>query len=984
MKTPFIYILFLWCCLTTGQEPVTVHLTEKDGLPDKEFYGIAEDSKGFIWLAGNSGLTRYDGKEYTTYSHPLKRGLSVFELQIDSRDRVWCINISGQVFYFEDGELHLFKDLQKELNGTLPSMKVVEETLMLVTHLNTYLFNTADKSQEPQVYSNLYQPFLKPLKHQGKLLFYHQDRFLHAQTSKETDLKKLPQNFNAEIMSLNSQSKSASFRDQVFIFSQNQLSFKKAYHSTAAGWSKLPIPPELEGLRIIKTVAIDGKLWIATNNGVFLCDFIDNALAIEKRFFQNSFITAVLKDRDANYWFTTLQDGIQIIPNIHINKIKTPEDLGRISKTIATLGDKLIIGFDSGNITEYDQQSQQFRNFDSQSLKAVTEIVLDTFRDEYLVVHKLKATRYKAGDLQVVDTDLKLSSSKKIVLINKDTALYVNSHNGLLSSYPSYEINPALSAPINVEKRGYTCIYDAVERISYLGMVDELVSYDSKLEKTVLRFKDKNILTRSMVLASDGGIWVATFSNGLLHIKNGKVVQHISSAEGLLSDNVQQLAVDGEYLWMATKKGIQKVHPKTLSYQCLTKRDGVLSYDINDIIAQKAQVVFSSSEGIFTADKKKMFKKFRPLDVYVTSIKINKQEREVAGFYEVDSDKSAISISFNSAGYRGSSSGSYQYRMLGLDRGWITVPTGNDLIQYGNLLEGDYTFQLKATDPVDGTNPLKEIQFEVTTVVYKKPWFWMLLLLAAVVFIVIYYRRKLRFRESEKNKQLSQLQRDKEMINLKLENLRSQMNPHFVFNALNSIQDYIVRNHKNLASDYLGKFADLIRIYLEHSVKSRITLAEEMQTLEMYLELEKLRFEDKLNYQIKFDATENPERISIPTMLVQPYVENSLKHGLLHKKSDRKLEIHFEYCKTRELLTCTITDNGVGRKKAREIKADNPFGRASFAAKATENRLQLLNQGHSQNIEVVITDLETDGNATGTSVVVTIPHKITGYESNHN
>ena len=129
---------------------------------------------------------------------------------------------------------------------------------------------------------------------------------------------------------------------------------------------------------------------------------------------------------------------------------------------------------------------------------------------------------------------------------------------------------------------------------------------------------------------------------------------------------------------------------------------------------------------------------------------------------------------------------------------------------------------------------------------------------------------------------------------LKLENLRSQMNPHFIFNALNSIQEYILLNQKNLASDYLGKFADLIRMYLNHSTKGTITLSEEIEALNQYLELEKLRFEDSLDYQIQLPNEIDSETIEIPTMLIQPYVENALKHGLLHRKGNRILSIKFK------------------------------------------------------------------------------------------
>jgi ligand-binding sensor domain-containing protein len=966
-----------------AQQPVSVPITEKDGLPDKEFYGIAEDSKGFIWLAGNSGLTRYDGKNYTTFNHPEKRGLSVFELQVDAQDRVWCINISGQVYYFEDGKLHLFKDLQNDLNGSLPSMKISDKHLVISSHSYTYIYNADSTATLIKTYKND-QAFIDPIVHREQLLFTNKGEFIEASKQHKAAVQSLPDFFSTTVIHQKGESRSVSWQDKIVLLTQNQESFKSLYVSTSKGWQHIIIPGELDNKRFIKIKTIDNQLWLVTSEGVYVCTIIDNELIIKNHFFKGTFITDVIKDRDDNFWFTTLQNGIQIIPNLHIHKIDLPDDLGMVTKTIATSSHQLIIGFNTGTLLEYDKQSNKTRNMISQSNRAVTEIVEDTFRNEYLVVHKLKSSRYKTKNLELIDKDLMLTASKKIEFIEKDSVLYVNSNTAGLFHYPNYEKNAANVSSIFIEKRGYTCLFDPIKNIRYLGMVDALVAYRSNSDKTVLKFNGENILTRAMSLGSEGGIWVATFSGGLLHIKNDKVIQHISTNEGLISDMVQQVAVDGEFLWVATKKGIQKIHPKKLQFQNLSKRDGVLSYDIHDIIVEENEIIFSSNEGIFTADKQKVFKKFRPLDVYFTGIKINKQDRDIADSYTMDVEESTMSISFNSAGYRGKSSGNYEYRMLGMDSDWFNVPAGNDLIQYGNLPEGNYTFQLRATDAAAGSNPLKEIDFKVTKVFYKNLWFWMLLTAVLVLLIVFYYKRKLRFRESEKNKQLSQLQQDKEMINLKLENLRSQMNPHFVFNALNSIQDYIVRNHKTLASDYLGKFADLIRTYLEHSVKSRITLAEEMETLEMYLELEKLRFEDKLSYQVIFDNTAIADHISIPTMLVQPYVENSLKHGLLHKKDDRQLHIIFEYCKKEELLTCSITDNGVGRKKALQIKESNPFKKDSFAVKATEDRLKLLNFGKSKNIGVKIIDLIENGSASGTKVIVTIPHKITSHESNNN
>jgi len=143
----------------------------------------------------------------------------------------------------------------------------------------------------------------------------------------------------------------------------------------------------------------------------------------------------------------------------------------------------------------------------------------------------------------------------------------------------------------------------------------------------------------------------------------------------------------------------------------------------------------------------------------------------------------------------------------------------------------------------------------------------------------------------------------------------------------------------------------------------------------MYLELEELRFEDKLNYTIQIDKEVDPEAISIPTMLIQPYVENALKHGLLHKKDNRKLHIILEASSENDTITCVIQDNGVGREKALAIKLKKDKMHKSFGTQATQDRLDLLNYGKEKQIGVSIEDLldKTSQQPTGTKVIITIP-----------
>lgn len=226
----------------------------------------------------------------------------------------------------------------------------------------------------------------------------------------------------------------------------------------------------------------------------------------------------------------------------------------------------------------------------------------------------------------------------------------------------------------------------------------------------------------------------------------------------------------------------------------------------------------------------------------------------------------------------------------------------------------------------------------------------------------------LELRETQKRLALEKQYRDSE-----LKALKSQMNPHFIFNALNSIQEYIVLNKKNLASDYLGKFADLIRTYLHHSDTGVISLQEEIDSLKTYLDLECLRFEDTLNYTFNVANDLNTDVTHIPTMLIQPYIENALKHGLLHKKENRQLNITFSKEKNNNIL-CIIEDNGVGREKSKELQKKRALLHKSFAAKATEERLELLNFGKNKKIGVEFIDLYNEENiGNGTKVIVSIP-----------
>ena len=212
------------------------------------------------------------------------------------------------------------------------------------------------------------------------------------------------------------------------------------------------------------------------------------------------------------------------------------------------------------------------------------------------------------------------------------------------------------------------------------------------------------------------------------------------------------------------------------------------------------------------------------------------------------------------------------------------------------------------------------------------------------------------------------------MVELELKALRSQMNPHFIFNTLNSIQHYIAVNDFKSTNKYIVQFATLIRTILNLSEKSVITLQEEIDILTMYMDLEKMRFEEQFDYKIEYSDEVDVDYDEIPSMLLQPYVENAIWHGLMNKKGKGLIKIGIR--EEGEYLCCSIEDNGIGRKKAAKIKAKRNIQQKSIGMSVTKERLDLIGD-NDFNVETI--DLyDDDGNACGTKMLIKIHYKNEG------
>ncbi len=258
-----------------------------------------------------------------------------------------------------------------------------------------------------------------------------------------------------------------------------------------------------------------------------------------------------------------------------------------------------------------------------------------------------------------------------------------------------------------------------------------------------------------------------------------------------------------------------------------------------------------------------------------------------------------------------------------------------------------------------------------------------LLLIAGFFYISrVRAKREMALTTLELEETKKRLTLEKQYQDSELRALKAQMNPHFIFNALNSVQDYIITNNRGAASEYLGRFADLIRRYLVQSDSEYITLEEEVNSLQTYLSLEALRFEDNFRYKVSLSNALEQQEYHIPTMLIQPFVENAITHGLLHKEGKRTLLISFTKGKGQTIL-CVIEDNGIGREETKKMKVKNRSQHKSFSINAIQERLRLFSEKSNEKIEYTIIDLKDGENALGTKVIITIPIKKIHEDNNY-
>lgn len=938
-----------------SQRPVADNLTAVTNLPYSEFYDILEDSNHYMWLAANKGLLRYDGYTYTKLTNVVQKGKAVFGLTEDKSGKIWCTNLYGQLFYVANDELHLFLDINHITNGQLATFEVSEDFIVVFT--NAGIFKISKDTKEIQ------QLTTNPVIASCKL----NDNFYFFPINQVPALQVIEDATERQVAKINS--KSIVETPKIFKLTEQQLLFIykdeleyvfSLYDAKSDHFKTIKTPKELLKETIYNVVTIDESVWFCTVSGVFVYTLKGDKLLLENHFFKEESITNIIKDFNANYWFTTIDNGVLVSPNLAIKTFELPSKVSKITASCQLNDNSFVIGTNQGTLLLYEN----FKLIDELTLpsKLVVKLIqFDKYNNQLIIsTSYAQSYVYNITSKTLQNTHRKFAVAKSIQILDADRIFYGNYKEAIIYKNTQQQLLR--------EKRVITSLLLPNKEL-LIAFVDGLFLYDTNGNETPI-LQEGNPILVSDITATKNQVWILTQNTKVLQYTDG-IVKDINQFGNL---EISAIKADENILWLAIDKGLAKFNPTANSLHFLTGQDG-LDFSVKNMVLLSKHVVLTTPKYFYTFPKSEqlIFKKYRTANVHIDGVAVNNVDTLVRDSYTFDYDTNKLKFDFHSAGYQSDKHMNYQYRLKPIDTEWQTIERGNSFVTFNNLASNTYTFEVKAKNTAGVTfSEIAAIRFTIAKPFWETLWFYALCSMVCIGVIVFYFLQKFKKRERKRNSAIEKILMEKKIANLQLENFRSQMNPHFIFNALNSIQDYIISNEKELASSYLVKFSRLIRMYLEYSQQNKITLAEEIQALELYLQLEKVRFEDELNYQINIDNNLNKQQIKVPSLFIQPYVENALKHGLLHKKGDRNLTISFQ--KEHEKLLITIEDNGVGREKAKEIAAQKKSHKP-FATKANEERVHIYNTNLKYDINVTVEDMMANEKSAGTKVSMYIPLK---------
>lgn len=969
----YLHLIFCFCIVKSlySQDVNFSHWNLENGLPSNETYQVLQDGAGYIWICTDHGVVRYDGQAFELYS--TITGLAentVFRMYLDYKNRVWFLGMLGTLCYWDGNQM-----VQHPANRTIEK----------ILNYQAVVGNIAVDSNEV-----LY--FVKSAGGDGYYSVGVEDSMVYFTSLKEanvgdTGLLVLNETINLLITNIQSHRNTWNGKTKEHVLPMVKIpktirNVKREY--TAFNPKQIFLKKDTffvydmlqDSLLDFRSIGVSNyvysasfdrkeQLWIPTKDGILFfgkAPFWTNP----KRFFKGIRIASIYEDREGNYWIATLNQGVFMVGHWEVLHFFKEEQMS-VSKIVALKEQIVGVG------EHYFYQLNHQYPFDEKTKMIHEEIDLfdiKIFKDKLLLSGGFMAD---LGDAQLLFNKHFYSNvkyyGKSIYIDTTEEKIMVGYAKGL------WEIDKNFHRESLCQEYWINAIEKKTKDEWWLGTTEGLYYYHKGRNEMVNLGNQNRLLLQSIFAISyfQDYLLVGTKGNGIIVLNptNFQVLQQWTTLDGLSSVFVHCLTIENDStLWVGTNQGANRltvVNGKIKFSKTFDVHNYLPSNGVNDILVQDSMFWFATDKGMAQISHKVLYPRSSGVEIpiYTKEIKINGNSVDLKNHYSLAYNEHNILVNFLALSFNGTPSINYRYQLTTTDKlskDWIytNFPQAN----FNNLAPDSYQLRIEVKTK-DGEWQKKglKLSFEIHPH-FTQTWIFLLFISVVTIVIISVYVRYL----------IAQKNLAKELAEAEQKSLRSQLKPHFLFNAINSVVYFLYKNRNKKALKFLQKFSALMRSTLENSQHSLIFLGEDIEHLQLYLDMEYERLSSGSPYVHTFEIScsdnLNIEQWRIPPMLLQPLVENAIIHGLAPKEGDRKLLILLKEIDGN--LVIIIEDNGIGRTMANEIKKQFFVKRTPQGLKMLKQRIKIIDKLLDAQIKLSVEDVFNDSDCS-TRFTVVIP-----------
>ncbi len=955
LRTIFSFLAISVTLLCKAQQPSYIQFSVNNGLPSNNVYYSIQDHNGYFWFATDKGVAKFNGYNFKVYT--TNDGLSdneVFDIYEDSKGRVWFSCYNGELCFYYNNKFYSRNNCSylSKISRSNIGLKVLEDnngTVYFITQRSLVSIEKGDVVKEnltpdQKAYSTLFK------NNEGSVCsisydtskVYINDLTNHTQISFSHNKSEAMPRVNTK----------ADIVGNVVYYGFDKKMIGKDLRNT-----KYNLPVSFNNLVQFVKGSDEKNLWVGTQKGLYL--FNTAANKIVRSIFKEASISSVNTDNEKHIWVTTLDNGVYLLLNQDVDLYNQNNGLffNYVANFFPIDSTRLLIGSNKFHYSVLT--NNELKNSELPSSQG-TGLIRKVRKDQKGNIYIISAVSVVKLNSNLEITNTYTTAIRDMHFVGNDS-VYVARINGV-----SKVDLGCFTREKNLDSYFFKTIKFKLPTNYFYHSVLENQTYcvGNKGVKRIQNDKLIDFVTDSMfinnvtdVLQDPRGIlFLSSDINGVF-VKYKGINYVIDIKSGLPSNFATGLTIDDKMnIWVGTAKGIAKITSSIsdsgLKFEITNynKLNGLIDNSINAIVWHDNKIYAATNFGVCSFKENQLVKQIPRPVLNIEAIHLNDSVYETENKQEYVSSYNRNNVRID---YIAISSGSldnilYVYRMKGLEENWNT--TQNLQLQYPSLPPGNYVFEIKALNARGDASDVKSISIIITPAFYQTIWFKILmgLCITIIFYLIVVYRIRVWRRNHElqqtllesENKRL-ELERDEinmqmKLIELEQKALRLHMNPHFLFNAINAINGFYASGEAELGKRYITKLSQLLRMLLDYSTQKIITLKQETDLLHNYFLLNQLRFPNKFEYSIEVSKELNPDIVAIPPMIIQPFVENALIHGLAPLKVKGIVNVKIE--KKGNYLVCTISDNGIGRKKANELNVDKIH--KSTGIKVTEERIK--------------------------------------------